>query len=135
MLRSLMSPQPPLGLGSRNLNRASPSTATVLGNKYCLFCVRRVSTWWTLAAGSQFLDLVCIPLKSEQKRCCLFSFGLSSDSNILIIRGLGTVCCDFWRKDQLSMTEQLNWLILPRTNIDQFHFTHLCHESDVKPNF
>ena len=60
-----MSPQPPLGLGSRSLNRASPSTATVFGNRYCLFCVRRVSTWWTFAAGSQFFDLVCIPLKSE----------------------------------------------------------------------
>ena len=64
MVRSRRSPQPPLALGSRSLKRASPSTVTVLGNRYCLFCVSVPSTWLTFAAGSQFFDLVCMPLKS-----------------------------------------------------------------------
>lgn len=70
---SLTSPHPPLGFGSRSLKRDSPSMTTVLGKRCCLLLSRVASTCWTLAMGSQFLDLTCVPLgKKKRKNFCFY---------------------------------------------------------------
>lgn len=66
-LWSLMSPQPPLGLGSRSLNRESPAIETMFGYKCWWFSFNFVSASFTLAIGSQFLDFLCIPLQILKK--------------------------------------------------------------------
>lgn len=102
---SLTSPHPPLGFGSRSLKRDSPSMTTVLGKRCCLLLSRVASTCWTLAMGSQFLDLTCVPLgKKKRKNFCFLSKWLSY---ICIPMKLVT----YMHKNVKAMMGQL-WLIL-----------------------
>ena len=68
---SLISPHPPLGLGSRSLNLELPAIDITLGKRCCLLLLNCPSTCFLFTSGLQFFPLWWTPLKMTNDQCSI----------------------------------------------------------------